>query len=67
MISVFPMKRKELIVVYDGEYLGSNPQYGMYVRPFTTSGNTISFGTQDIEESKSRTNLNNFQNAVNKA
>jgi len=36
----------KFLVVYDGEYLGSNPQYGMYVRPFTTSGNTISFGTQ---------------------
>tara|TARA_R110000823_G_scaffold248721_1_gene372290 strand:+ start:185 stop:1711 length:1527 start_codon:yes stop_codon:yes gene_type:complete len=34
------------LLSYDGAYLGSNPQYGMYVRSFTVSGTSISLGTQ---------------------
>ena len=36
----------KFLVVYDGPYNGSNPQYGMYVRPLTTSTTTITLGTQ---------------------
>lgn len=36
----------KFLISYDGAYTGSNPQYGMYVRPLTTSGTSISLGTQ---------------------
>ena len=40
------VEANKFLLSVDGEYLGSNPQYGLYVYILTISGTTVSVGTQ---------------------